>query len=355
VSESSENHVDVGNALATVEPPWASWPDRKLLDVRLCDLALEIKGTAIETRIQQLYRELRQLRMRFRPFFWISTEWFTPDGVPGCAVPFYLMHPRLTELEMSQMREVEGGAPEWCMRILRHETGHAIDNAYRLRRRRRRQKLFGASSTPYPEYYEPRPYSRSYVVHLEPWYAQSHPDEDFAETFAVWMTPHSTWLQRYAHWKALEKLEYMNALMQEIRATPPLVKSRRRVEPLRELETTLREHYAEKRAHYDTTFPRQYDRDLRKLFSRRREGSGDTPAADFINRIRRRVLARVSRWTGEYKYVIQQVLEEVRERARVLELVVAAGAEEQVEADFAIFLTAHTMKFLYKGGRRTWL
>ena len=26
-------------------------------------------------------------------------------------------------------------------------------------------------------------------MHLDPWYAQSHPDEDFAETFAVWLTP----------------------------------------------------------------------------------------------------------------------------------------------------------------------
>ena len=354
MSESFDNN-GAAAALATVEPEWASWPDRKLLDVRLCDLGLQIKGTAIETRIQQLYRELKQLRMRFRPFFWISTEWFTPDGVPGCALPFYMMHPRLAELEMSHMREVEGGTPEWCMRILRHETGHALDNAYQLRRRRRRQLLFGASSLPYPEYYEPRPYSRRYVVHIEPNYAQSHPDEDFAETFAVWMTPHSAWRQHYANWPALRKLEYMDALMEEIRAQPPQVTTRRRVEPLRELEITLREHYAEKRAKYDINVPKQYDRDLRKLFSRRREEIAGVAATDFISRAERRVLARVARWTGEYQYIVKQVLQELRERCRILDLVAPAGSEERLEGDLAILLTAHTMKFLYKGQHRTWL
>ena len=160
--------------------------------------------------------------------------------MPGIAIPFYLAHPRLMRLEQAQMLEVEGGTPEWCMQILRHEAGHAFDNAYDLRKRRRRVQLFGSPSVDYPDFYLPRPYSKSFVLHLDSWYAQSHPDEDFAETFAVWLTPDSDWRARYADWPALRKLEYMDALMREHRrAAAAVVATRRRVEPLERLRTTL--------------------------------------------------------------------------------------------------------------------
>ena len=190
------------------------------------------------------------LGLRFRPHFWLSDEWYCPDGVPGVAIPFYLAHPRLARLELTYMLEVEGGTPEWCMRLLRHETGHAIENAYRLRLRRRRQKLFGKSSERYRDYYVPRPYSRRFVVHLEQWYAQSHPDEDFAETFAVWLAPDSNWRERYAGWPVIRKLEYVDELMQEIGDQRPVVVSRARVDALSRLRKTLRQHYEEKRRHY---------------------------------------------------------------------------------------------------------
>ena len=171
------------------QPVWARWTDQNLLDVRICDLGVTINGTPIERRIVEIHRELEARGILFRPHSWLSDDWFTPDGASGVAVPFYLAHPRLARLELNQMLEVEGGTKAWCMRILRHEVGHAIDHAYKLQRRRRRQKLFGKSSTPYPDTYSPRPYSKSFVLHLDLWYAQSHPDEDFAETFTVWLPP----------------------------------------------------------------------------------------------------------------------------------------------------------------------
>ena len=156
-----------GRSKKTVSTPWAAWSDEQLLELRMCDLRLGLAGSFYEQPIAQLERELAARGLLFRPHVWISDEWFTPDGVPGIAVPFYLAHPRLAKLEANQMLEVEGGTSEWCMRILRHEAGHAIENAFLLRRRRRRQKLFGRSSQPYPEYYTPRPYSRSFVRHLD--------------------------------------------------------------------------------------------------------------------------------------------------------------------------------------------
>ena len=171
-----------------VTPHWTSLPDEQLLDVRMCDLDLRIEGTDLQHRISTVDAQLKA-RGLICPQYWISDEWFSPDGVPGVAVPFYLLHPRLAKLELSQMLEVEGGDEETCLKILRHEAGHAIDNAYQLRRRRARRDIFGRPSTPYPEYYTPKPYSKSFVQHLDHWYAQSHPDEDFAETFATWLDP----------------------------------------------------------------------------------------------------------------------------------------------------------------------
>jgi hypothetical protein len=183
----------------------------------MCDLALSIKGSELETRIEKALDELRANDLDFKPHFWLSDEWFCADGIPGIAIPFYLAHPRLERLERSQLLEVEGGDEKWCLKILRHELGHAIENAFRTRRLKARRELFGKSTEPYPEYYSPRPYSKSFVLHLDPWYAQSHPDEDFAETFAVWLTPNSQWRDRYAGWPALKKLEYMDSLMNELR------------------------------------------------------------------------------------------------------------------------------------------
>ena len=333
------------------EPEWVDWPDEKLLDMRLCDLRVRIKGSPLAKQIRQLYRELESHHILFRPHFWLSDEWFTPDGIPGTAIPFYLVHPRLARLELNQMLEVEGGTPEWCLRILRHETGHAIENAYRLRRRRRRQRLFGKSSEPYPDYYTPKPYSRSFVRHLDTWYAQSHPAEDFAETFAVWLNPDSLWRERYAGWPALKKLEYMESLMQEIAGAPPLVTLRKRIDPLSGLRKTLGEHYKKKREHYGLEHPNFYDRDLGRLFSGAAEFSKNMSAARFLSRIRKEVRRKVASWTGEYQYTIDQVMEDMIAHCRKFNLRLAVP-EDQAKMDFTILLTVQTMNYLHSGHHR---
>ena len=270
---------------APVLPPeqWADWPDEKLLELRMCQLGVSIEASVLEDRIAELQAELDERGLpAFKPHFWLSDEWFSPDGVPGVAIPFYLAHPRLERLERAYMLEVEGGTPDWCMRILRHEAGHAIDNAYKLRLRRRRQQIFGPSYKAYPQFYDPKPYSKSFVLHLDSWYAQSHPDEDFAETFAVWLNPDSDWRQRYKDWPALRKLEYMDEVMAEIAGQPARVRTRRRVEPLERLHTTLGRHYAKKREHYGLDSPDFYDSDLLNLFSDDARYAGNPSAARFV-------------------------------------------------------------------------
>lgn len=333
------------------DPEWAEWSDKKLLDLRFCDLALTIEESQITDQIDQLYSELADRGLLFRPHLWLSTEWFSPDGVPGIAVPFYLAHPRLAQLELTQMLEVEGGTPDRCMRILRHEAGHALENAYGVRRRRDRQMVFGKSTHPYPKFYTPRPYSKSYVLHLDMWYAQSHPDEDFAETFAVWLNPQSLWQERYADWPALKKLDYMNRLMTELAGARPMVTTQQRVDSLPRLHKTLREHYEWKHKHYGTPHPTFYDRDLRRIFSDAPESPGATSAVQFLERIRRDVRREVASWTGEYQYTIDRVFEDILSRCRAQNLrVVIPGKKAQL--DVTILLTVQTMNYLHSGHHR---
>ncbi len=330
---------------------WASWEDEQLLDLRLCDLDLRIEGSELQERIAELSAELEAKGIRFRPRFWLADEWFCPDGVPGIGIPFYLAHPRLRRLELAQMLEIEGGTREWCLMILRHETGHALENAYGLRRRPKRQALFGKSSEPYPDSYAPRPHSRSFVIHLDSWYAQSHPDEDFAETFAVWLTPGADWRERYAGWPALRKLEYVDQLMRALAGRSPQVATRRTPFSLASLRRTLRVHYRRKRRHYRVGARDFHDRDLRALFSDAPEYAGNPEAARFLSRIRREVRGRVRRWTGERLYVIDQVLEDMVARCRELGLRLARP-EDETRLEFTTLLTARTMTHLQLGRHR---
>jgi len=331
-------------------PDWTSLPDDKLLEIRMCDLGLSLDGTEVQQRIAQVNAEL-DARGLVRPHYWLSDEWFTPDGVPGVAVPFYLAHPRLERLELAQMLEVEGGDAETCMKILRHEAGHAIDNAYQIRRRPTRRRIFGDPKIEYPEYYTPKPYSKSFVQHLDHWYAQSHPDEDFAETFAVWLDPQSMWATRYAGWPAQRKLEYVDRLMRSLARTRPRVKSKREVDPLRRLKKTLGEHYRRKREHYGLDHPDFYESDLKNLFSDAPEYSKNMPAARFVRRIRREVRSTVASFTDSYQYTIDKLLEAIIERCRELNLRLM-DSEDATKIDFMVFLTVQTMNYLHSGRHR---
>ena len=336
----------------TAMPPnWPDLPDEELLNLRLADLPLRLEGTVVETRIAQLRGELEARGLKFPLHFYIADDWFTPDGTASMAVPFYLAHPRLERLEKAQMLAVEGGEHEWCMRILRHEAGHVVDNVYKLRLRRQRRELFGKSSEPYPEFYAPKPYSKSFVMHLDPWYAQSHPDEDFAETFAVWLTPGSDWTSRFAGWPALKKLEYMDGLMQSLVGKPPLVENTDEMDPLRRLERTLRFHYRRRRRLHGLDHPAFYDRDLRRLFSAAPEDAPKPTAAQFIGRIRQPVRKVVADWTGIYQYTIDKVLEDIIVRCRELKLRLAVP-EDQARQEFIVLLTVQVMNYLHSGRHR---
>jgi hypothetical protein len=299
---------------------WEDLDDEALLDVRLCDLGLKLEDSLAGPALERLYAELERRGLRFRPHAWLAEEWFSPDGVPGIAIPFFVAHARLRRLERRYMGEVEGGSQHWLIRILRHEAGHALDAAYGLRRRADWRKVFGRSSEPYPNDYAPRPSSRRHVLHLGHWYAQSHPTEDFAETFAVWLQPKARWRREYADWPALAKLEYVDQLMAEIAGRRPPNRDRTRIEPLRENTRTLRAHYRRKAARY-RQYDRRYDRWLRRAFTTRDQRPRGVPAARFMREIEpqlRRLLVRRARL---HPYVVDHAIAMLVKRARQLELV----------------------------------
>jgi hypothetical protein len=330
---------------------WSTWPYERLLDLRFKDLGLKLEGSEVERHVDRLYDELARAGLSFRPHVWLSDEWFSPDATPGIAIPFYLAHPRLRKLEQRQMLEVEGGKESACMRILRHEAGHAFDTAYRLHRRKRYRELFGYETTPYPKVYSPKPYSKSYVLHLDMWYAQAHPAEDFAETFAVWLRPGHRWRQHYKDWPALKKLEYVDSLMSEIATDTPPFHPRFHVEPLRELKTTLREHYTVKRVHYAAARPEFFDSDLRRLFSDDKDYAQNPTAASFLRGKRRDLRRLVARWTGEYQYTIDKVLDDIIKRCQQLRLRLTQSPR-RAELDTIVLLTVQTMNYLHAGHHR---
>lgn len=292
--------------------------DEALLDLRFSQLALPANTGTVAVHMRRLHRDLRQRGLKFRPHFWFAEDWFSPDGVPGIAVPFYLANPRLTRLERHLMGQVEGSNSLWLTRILRHEAGHAIDTAYGLRHRKDWRQIFGRSSERYPADYRPRPASRRYVLHLGHWYAQSHPTEDFAETFAVWLQPRAQWRREYTQWPALRKLEFVDRLMDDIAGKRPQRCSRREVEPIRRMPGTLRTHYRRKTGRY-TLDDRRYDRPLRRVFAQ------DAPqrralASRFLRESRPQLERLLVRRARLHPYVVKHAFDLLIQRSRALQL-----------------------------------
>jgi hypothetical protein len=307
---------------------WENLADDQLLSLRFCDLKLAIDGTDLEQAIERLYGELATRGIRFRPHCWLSQEWFSPDGIPGIAIPFYLAHQRLINIERRFMREVEGGNRNWLMRILRHEAGHAIDSAYRLRRRRHWREVFGPASLPYPDTYRPRPGSRRFVQHLGAWYAQAHPTEDFAETFAVWLKPNSTWRREYLGWPAFAKLECIDELAAEIGDAKPLVKDRSRIEDVADETSTLRQHYERKLSRY--RLPRRSGADelLLKVFTTAPRSRRAPRAASVLREMRNPLRQQIVRSGAFSEYLVHQVLRLMIERCESLNLYIAGPRRE---------------------------
>ncbi|MDH5407383.1 MAG: putative zinc-binding metallopeptidase [Gammaproteobacteria bacterium] len=322
---------------------------KELLDLRICDLDIQITDSPLAPRIDQLYQELTAHQFKFKPHFWLSDDWFCPDGITGVAIPFYLAHKKLIQLERALTMDVEGGDKQWCMNLLRHETAHALLNAYKLEKRKDWQKMFGNPNKKYPNTYWPKPYDKRFVLNLPNWYAQSHPHEDWAETFAVWLRPNSDWRHRYADWPAIKKLNYIDQLADEIRRQPPKLKSRKTEHPFKQIKTTLGEYYEEKVQRYDADGPEFIDRDLYKLFGHPKKGKQSPKASTFLMNVRKDVIESVEYWGGEYRYRIDRTIRNMARRADELELQLYWDADK-VKTELVACLTMLVVDKMLKDG-----
>lgn len=327
---------------------WANLSDEGLLEKKISQLGLRLEGTELQPLIGQLYQELTDKGLTFHPPCHVGDEWFVPVGIPCIFVPFFLVHERLRKLERKMILEVEGETAEWFMRLMRHEAAHAYSYAYQLYRKKKWQATFGLASKEETEFYRPRPFSRSYVVHLDDWYAQSHPDEDFAETFAVWLTPGLDWRERYRGWKALHKLEYLDELMKSLAGKPPVHQPQYRVADYNFLNIKLKTYYAKKRKLYEDSYPDFYDNDLRQLFAAGPEVAGRLQASAYLRQRRRFLMDSVCRWTNEARYRVNKLLSRLIERCDQLDLYIQVDDAQQ-NLQVSAYITTLVMNYLFTG------
>lgn len=328
---------------------WVDLSDELLLEKKIAQLGLTLAGTPLQARVQQLHDELAAKGLAFFPPCHVGDEWFVPVGIPAIFVPFFLVHERLRNLEAKMMLEVEGDSAEWFMRLIRHEAAHAYAYAYQVFKKRKWQRVFGKTSADTtPQFYRPRPYSHSYVVHLDDWYAQSHPDEDFAETFAVWLTPGLDWRVRFKGWKALQKLEYVDELMRSLAGQPPPFQPEYRERDCNFLNIKLKTYYARKRKQYEDTYPGFYDRDLRQLFAGSPEAGPALKASLYLRQRRRALMDAVCEPTNEKKYRVNKLLSRLIERCDQLDLHLKPG-DAPPDLPVAAYITTLVMNYLFTG------
>ncbi len=334
--------------------------EEDLLKKRLCDLPLTIENTWLKDCVDELYRELDSKGLAFHPECYLADEWLTPEGENVIGIPFYLAHPALIKLEHKMMLEAEGEGKAWCMQLLRHEAGHAFSYAYDLHKRRDWKKVFGSSKESYGETYKFKPYSKSFVRHLDGFYAQYHPDEDFVETFAVWLTPNSDWSNKYKGWKALEKLNFVDKLMNEIKGKPPVKKKGKTLWSQKKLTITLEKYYRRKKASEQEEFPDFHDVQLNKIFKsldlqewlafnkEKRRNKNLMTAEGLIRKHSKNLLNSVDRCTGERKYMISDLLKNISLRTKQLNMVVVNDPSTSL-MQLSVYVTSLVLNYIHTG------
>ena len=339
-----------GRTIQTLVQSWET-VRCELLNTRISDLRLGIEGSPVEPYVQRLYREMEAKKIRFRPKVYLTDGWGCPDRTPVIGIPFYLADRRLTALEEEQSGDIEDARS--IMMLLRHEAGHSVNYAYRLWRRPSWVEIFGPFSRPYKDVFRPDRMSRHYVRHISahPYgrtYAQKHPDEDFAETFAVWLTPRSAWRRRYRHWPAIRKLFYVDHLMKEIRRSLPRRVTERFFRPVEKMTWLLAEHYGKVAERFRRAARGYVDDRLREVFPPVR-GEALRPAAALFRRNHDRLLARVVQWSLLTDREGETILRKLEARSTALKLSYRPGKESEKLLDVVSLAVGLAMDYAYTG------
>jgi hypothetical protein len=323
----------------------------ELLNSRICDLGLHIDDSPVDPFTRRLNREIERKELTFEPEFYLTDSWGCPDQVPVIGIPFYLADLRLSRIEEEQTGEIEDSSS--IMMLLRHEAGHAVNYAYRLFEDPDWAAVFGPFSRPYRDSFEPNPFSRQFVRHIVHHrygrtYAQKHPDEDWAETFAVWLTPRSGWRRRYRNWPALQKLEYVDRVMKRYRSATPRYRRKELCTPVEEMDMLLVEHYGQRAERYRAAAQGYVDDKLREIFPVTK-GDGQFPAVDFLRKHRRQLAERVTRWAGLPQPEVEALLAKLEDRAEALDLALPRARTGAKLMDATALATSLAMNFAYTG------
>ena len=324
-------------------------PDvQEILTKPIKELGLKLEGSPLERFVQQLYRELDRKGLRkFRPLCYLTDEWGCPSGEPVIGIPFYLADPKLARLE-KEMNDLED-AREILM-YLRHEAGHAFNYAYELYKTPEWREIFGPFRRPYRDNYRPVPFSRRFVRHIAGWYAQKHPDEDFAETFAVWLTPRSNWRRRYRGWGAMAKLRYMDRMARRFGDVEPLRPQGATDITVEEMDTTVADFYQQALEQSHSPVELALDADLVDIFKvSRRRRKGVRPAADLLKENRKAIVDKVAYWTGVPRPVVKELVESIVTRVEQLNLRADVSCEKEHLTEVTAYATALAMNYLTRG------
>jgi hypothetical protein len=327
-----------------------SFEEAKSLKLPIRDLNLTIAGTGLEPILAGFEKEIEAAGIRkLRPRFYLSTEWGVPYDTIAIAIPFYLARPELTLLQAEQACHVEGSGPRDILRYLRHEMGHVVNYAYRLHESKEWTERFGPMTKPYEEEYRPRPFSREFVHHLPGWYAQKHPDEDWAETFAIWMTPGLDWRAQFAKWPgALRKLEYCDRIMKDVVEREPLTTAAELDEDVANLTVSLDQFYGDVIG-APSERPQELDQMLSAVFADPDPSSVRLAASDLIRRIERDLPASVFQWTGHMPERTRGLLSTLAERADVMGLTYGVDQEQALTIALTSLVTTLAMTWLQSG------
>jgi len=324
----------------------------ELLNTRICDLKLTIKSSPMEVMIRQVKRELETKGIKFMPDFYLTDCWGCPDEVPAVGVPFYLTDRRLARIEEEQTGEIED--TRTTLMYLRHEVGHALNYAYRLWEWPGWTDVFGKFSKPYRDVFLPDPSSRDFVRHLVHSqygrnYAQKHPDEDFAETFAIWLTPRSGWRRKYRFWPALRKLVFVSKLMRSLKSrAAPEVATGPLVNPVTGMTMLLAEHYGQRAERYREAAQGYVDDKLRQVFPKVR-AEAQIPACLFIRQHLNRLAASISVWSGLEAGEVTTILEKLEDRAKFLNLRMPRRKGNEKLMEITSLATSLAKDFAYTG------
>lgn len=323
---------------------------RELLPVRIRELGLKIDGSPVEPFVRRLYEELESAGIRqFRPPCYLTDEWGCPTGEPVIGIPFYLADARLGAIE-NVLNDVE--SEREIMMYLRHEAGHAFNYAYELYRTEEWRTIFGPFRRAYREDYRFVPFSRKYVRHIAGWYAQKHPDEDFAETFAVWLRPGGGWRERYRGWPALTKLDYVDRVANELAGVAPKRPLGEADFTVEEMEETIEEFYsANLRDESQEIRDLALDTDLIDMFvGPDAAGREDLrPAQDLLEEHRREIVDRVAYWTGARRSLVRTLVETLITRVGELGLGAARERQRAHLLETTVYITTLAMTYVSRG------